>query len=231
MLRIGICEDETDTRAELHTAVSRIMFQYTEMEFVYYEDGKDVIDAVLNGELKLDILFLDINMKNVDGMKTAEFIRKHNVDVDIIFVTVSKDYVFDGYKYKALAYCVKPINQERLNEVLTQYMEEKRTSSDCINVVVEGKKMKLPLDRIIYFESRKRTVIAHTLTNDYSFYAKLNDVWEALKGESFARCHQSYIVNMDMIDSVTNTEIEVAGVRIPISKRYSESINNYQKVK
>ena len=67
MLRIGICEDDAETREELYEIISRTLFQYTEMEFEYYTDGDEVIKAVESGALRLDLLFLDIHMKKADG--------------------------------------------------------------------------------------------------------------------------------------------------------------------
>lgn len=223
MLRIGICEDDKDTREELHEAISRTLFQYTEMEFVYYEDGNEVIEAVINEQLQLDLLFLDIHMKQTDGMKTAEFVRKQNVDVDIIFMTVSGEHVFEGYRYKAFAYCLKPIETSSLRDTLTQYMEEKNNISDCINVSIGGKQVRIPLNKILYFESEKRKVTAHTLTEDYTFYAKLPEIEEAVGNDRFFRCHQSYIVNRDMIDSMSRTEIVIGKEVIPMSRKYYES--------
>ena len=153
MLRIGICEDDLQTREALYEVISRTLFQYTEMEFAYYNDGDDVIHAVMEDNLRLDLLFLDIHMQKVSGMKTAEFIRKNGVDVDIIFMTISGEHVFEGYKYKAFAYCLKPIESSSVQDVLIQYMEERKEISDCINVSINGKKVRIPLNKILYFES------------------------------------------------------------------------------
>lgn len=222
MLKIGICEDDKATREKLHDEISRTLFQYTEMEFEYFEDGDEVIDAVEKGELQLDLLLLDIHMKNSDGMKTADIIRSRGVDVDIIFMTVSEKHVFEGYKYKAFAYCLKPVETSTIRDTLIQYVREKDESSDCINVAINGRKIKIPLNKIRYFESEKRKVTAHTLTEDYTFYSKLDEIAEVLDDEKFFRCHQSYIVNRDMIDSMSRTEIVVDGLTVPMSRKYYE---------
>lgn len=222
MLKIGICEDDEYTREELRDIVSHTLFQYTEMEFVYYEDGDEVVDAVMRDDLKIDLLLLDIHMKKRDGMETAAIIRKNNLDVDIIFMTISKEYVFEGYRYKAFAYCLKPFETSSIRDVLVQYMEEKKNISDCINVSVNGKIIKIPLNKVSYFESDKRKVIAHAVTEDYIFYSKLDEVEDALGDDKFFRCHQSYMVNRDMIDSMSRTEVVVKGIVIPISRKYYE---------
>ena len=224
MLKIGICEDDKKTSEQLHSVISKILFQYTDMEIQHFSDGEEVVEEIKQGNFQLDLLFLDIHMKYLDGMKTAEFIRKHKIDVDIIFLTVSKEHVFEGYTYKAFAYCLKPINEKNLSKDLMRYMEEMDKCSDCLNINLKGKKQRIPLSKVIYFESEKRKVIAHMLTDEISFYAKMDEVEELIDGKGFMRCHQSYMVNRNMIDSVGRTEIIAQGFSIPMSRKYYENI-------
>lgn len=226
MLRVGICEDELDIVKELHDMLVRILFSYTEIEIIHYMDGLDIIERIQSEDFHIDLLFLDIHMKNIDGMQTAQFIRKHQIDVDIIFLTVSKEHVFDGYNYKAFAYCLKPLEEEKIAAVLHRYMEERKKCADCLNVIVKGKEQRLPLDRIIYFESQKRKIIAYTLTDRIVFYAKLDEIENLIKNKGFLRCHQSYMVNQRMIDSVGRTVIVVQGIHVPMSRKYYEGLGN-----
>ena len=101
MLKIGICEDNKKTSEQLHSVISKILFQYTDLEIEHFSDGEEVIEKIRQGKFLLDLLFLDIHMKHLDGMRTAEFIRRHKIDVDIIFLTVSKKLVFEGYTYSS----------------------------------------------------------------------------------------------------------------------------------
>lgn len=229
MLKIGICEDDKKTSEQLHSMISRILFQYTDMEIQHFFDGEEVVERIKQGDFQLDLLFLDIHMKHLDGMQTAEFIRKHKIDVDIIFLTVSKEHVFEGYTYKAFAYCLKPINEKKLSKDLARYIEEREKCSDCLNIYMKGKEQRIPLGKVIYFESEKRKVIAHMLTEEISFYAKMDEVEELMDGKGFMRCHQSYMVNKNMIDSIGRTEIVAQGINIPMSRKYYEKIEGNMK--
>lgn len=229
MLRIGICDDETGVRQEIYELVSKVLFKYTELDFYYYRNGQDVISSIENREFRAELLLLDIHMPNRDGVFVADYIRKNSIDVDIIFITVSNQHVFQGYKYKAFAYCVKPVAQSQLDSVLVRYMEEKKRTPYCINVSINGQDMRIALNRVIYFESQKRKIIAHMIGDDISFYGKMNDLEAVLPNERFFRCHQSYIVNRDMIDSVRRTEIVVSGMMIPMSRKYYESMNRVEE--
>ena len=93
MIEIGICDDEKEYRDMLYEMVVRSLFQFDEVEFRYYETGNQIIEEIEKNEFKCDLLLLDINMPGRNGLKTAEYIRTHQVDVDIIFVTVSAEHV------------------------------------------------------------------------------------------------------------------------------------------
>ena len=231
MLKVGICEDELETANKLHDMLVRILFSYTEVEISHFTDGWEVMDSIQKDDFHVDLLFLDIHMKQIDGMSTASFIRKHHIDVDIIFLTISKEHVFEGYNYRAFAYCLKPLDEKKIAADLHRYMEEKNKCSDYLNVVVKGKEQRLSLDRIIYFESQKRKIIAYALTDQLVFYAKLDEIEELIGDKGFVRCHQSYMVNQKMIDSIGRTEIVAQGMHIPMSRKYYEEFGNIREEK
>lgn len=229
MLRIGICEDEEIMMEQLHNAIVKILFPYTDVEIKSFTDGWEVMEAIQKETFLLDLLFLDIHMKCVDGMKTAEFIRKNRIDVDIIFLTASKEHVFQGYTYKAFAYHLKPLNEKLLAEDLMRYLEEKKNLADCLRIHIKGKEICLSLDRILYFKSEKRRIIAYTKTDETIFYGKMDDVEKLIKGKGFMRCHQSYMVNRNKIDALCRKEIVVSGISVPVSRKYYESMGEMEE--
>lgn len=222
MLRIGICDDEVAVQKELHELTVKVLFQYTELDFCYYENGQEVINSIEKGQFFVELLLLDIHMPVIDGIYVADYIRKYNIDVDIIFVTVSNQHVFQGYQYKAFAYCIKPVMTSQLAHSLIRYIDEKKNTSDCINISMNGRSVRIPLNRVIFFESQKRRIIAHMIGEDITFYGKLSELEGSLPSDKFFRCHQSYIVKCDRINSVKRNEIIVSGIPVPMSRRYYE---------
>ena len=97
MLLIGICDDEEAARRELNDVVGKSLFQYTDMRFYYYTDGQEIINEIAKGNFEPELLLLDINMPGTDGLAVANYIRRYNVDVDIIFVTVSLLFFYNTY--------------------------------------------------------------------------------------------------------------------------------------
>ncbi|MCI8508030.1 MAG: FHA domain-containing protein [Lachnospiraceae bacterium] len=168
-------------------------------------------------------------MPVIDGISVAQYIRKYDIDVDIIFITVSNQYIFQGYQYRAFAYCMKSVAASQLANSLIRYMEEKKNRSHCINIFVNGRNVQIPLNRVVFFESQKRQIIAHVIGEDIIFYGKMSELEEALPVDKFFRCHQSYIVNRDRIDSVRRTEVIVSGIPVPMSRKYYEAMSKSEE--
>lgn len=223
MLRIGICEDEKIAADQLHDMLVKILFSCTDIEFQSFTDGEEVIEAIKKGKFFVDLLFLDIHMECLDGLETAKFIRKHGIDVDIIFLTVSKEHVFEGYTYKAFAYHLKPIDEDILAKDLLRYLEEKKLA-ECLNIKTKGGEIHLSLSKVLYFKSEKRRMIAHMLTDETAFYSKMDEVEKMIANKGFMRCHQSYMINCNMIDAIGRTEVIVQGISIPVSRKYYKSM-------
>lgn len=229
MINIGICDDERKYRDMLYEMVSKSMFQFDDVNFKYYETGKQIIEEIEKNEFKCELLLMDINMPEKNGLKTAEYIRANQIDVDIIFVTVSVEHVFDGYTYQAFSYLVKPLEYNRLSDELKRYMKLKENTSKCLHVNIGGKKVQIFLDRVKYFaaDGRKIYVCERGKKEMISFYAKIGELWETLRGDDFLRCHQSYLVNAKYVQSYSRTEIDVGSENVPVSRRYVEEIRNY----
>ena len=224
MIKIAICDEDTKCIKKLHDLLVKITFSYSDIEIYHFENGDDLLEAIHKEQFAVDLLFVEINMKQTDGFQVAEWIRKHNMDMDIIFMSNSKEDVYEGYMYKAFAYYVKPIKEELLKKDIVRYLEERNYIAEILNINTKSKELHIPIHKIIYFKSEKRRVTAYMLTGEQSFYAKLDDVEEMVKGRGFFRCHQSYLVNSSLVDSYGRKEISAQGISIPMSRKYYEDM-------
>lgn len=227
MIQVGICDDNQVHRGRIYELVSRVIFKYEEAEFLYFESGEAVVNAIEADKFGCDLLLLDIHMPNRNGLETAQYIRENQVDVDIIFITVSADHVFDGYTYQAFSYLLKPLDSLRLADEIGRYIMQRNSCSHCLHVSVNGRNKQIFLDKVYYF-----TMIGHKVQivqkgkEEVSFYAKLSDVEQKLADFGFIRCHQSYLVNCRYIQSHSRSELVVAGEPVPISRRYIEPVRD-----
>lgn len=229
MLYLGICDDEKKHREEIHQMFSRALFAYDEMEVAYFQSAEEVIEAIEHNQFQVDLLLLDIHMPKKSGLNLAEYIRKNQIDVDIIFITISSEHVFDGYTYQAFTYLLKPLEYPRIKEEVKRYMALKDETQDCLHININGRSEKVLLNQVFYITAEGRKVVFHKRDGELSAYAKLNDLEETLSEFGFLRCHQSYLVNIKFIQSHARMSLTVAGNEIPISRRYIESVRDKLK--
>ena len=107
MIRIALVEDEAEVRAQLQGYVQRHTRQYgTEFVVTEFADGMELLDDY---RPVYDVLFLDVEMKHLDGMETARRVRELDKDVIIVFITNMAQYAIGGYAVGALDYVHKPV--------------------------------------------------------------------------------------------------------------------------
>ncbi|WP_122639057.1 response regulator [Romboutsia sp. Marseille-P6047] len=126
MVRIAICEDEKETQILLESNLNNILKHTNkEYEIKKYSSGEELLESELN---HIDILLLDIQMGQINGMDTARKIREIDDNMEIIFITSLIDYVQEGYEVRAYRYLLKPIELEELKKhILTCIREIEKT--------------------------------------------------------------------------------------------------------
>ncbi len=230
MLYLGICDDEKKHREKIHEMFSRALFAYDEIEVFYFQSAEEVMEAIEHNQFQIDLLLLDIHMPNKSGLNLAEYIRRNRIDVDIIFITISSEHVFDGYTYQAFTYLLKPLEYPRIKEEVKRYMALKNENQDCLHININGRSEKVFLNQVFYISAQGRKVFFHRRDGELSAYAKLNDLEETLSECGFIRCHQSYLINIKFVQSYARMALKVAGEEIPISRRYIESVRDRMKM-
>lgn len=224
MLKIAICDDDENCRKQIRQLINKAIFSRCDFVVTEFKNGKAFCNAVQQKNERYDLLLLDIHMPETDGMRLADYIRKDQLDLDIIFITVSQTHVYEGYLYKAFSYILKPLDETRFVMELNRYLDERERVQAYLNINVKGVINKIPIRKIMYFESNMRKVIAHLLHEDVEFYGKLDDIQEALEKSSFFRCHQSYLINKDFITAISRTEVTIGDRIIPVSRKYQAGL-------
>ena len=119
MLRIGICDDVYDARLVLRAALERVLEEkHSGAQFFEFSSGEGLLQWLGNHAGELDLVFLDMEMGELDGMETARRLRAADAGLQLVFVTGYADHVFDGYSVGALGYLMKPPKKEQLAQVL-----------------------------------------------------------------------------------------------------------------
>lgn len=222
MLRIGICDDETNARDGLRFALERVLVEGQEEIIYEFTSGESAAGWLRNHQGEMDLLFLDVEMKGMNGMETARKIREYNRELLLVFVTGYSEYVFEGYQVNALDYVIKPADDARLRSILGRVrglLERERTQMFLLHNT-EGS-YRFPYRNIDYFYSERRKSILVSDGKEYPFYGKLDEV-SAQVGDAFVRIHQRYLVNKERVEHIGKDEVSVGGKVLPVSRSMKE---------
>lgn len=214
MYYVAVCDDEAVYRQQLLRMLeeSKIQEHCVVSDF---SSGDALLDACK--ARIFDLVFLDIEMPGINGLKTAESIKKQNPDTLIIFISVHESYAFQAFDVRAFQYLVKPINAEKLKKELSLAIE-KLCIIRAYYTTPDGE-LNFPIKNILYIDVQDHTLTIHANEN-FSFRGKMDDEERRLSVHQFIRCHKSYLVNPMFIREIKDLSIYLhTGECIPISKR------------
>ena len=221
MLRIGICDDSADARVALRAALERALERRrsgADTSFFEFSSGEGLLRWLEKHAGELDMVFLDIEMGELNGMETARRLREADEGLLLVFVTGYTDYVFDGYSVGALGYLMKPPKPDQLDGVLDRAAEARLREGDQAFLCRSGETLyRIPKKSILYFASDRRQVTCVSAVRTYTFYGKLDDV-ERDVGESFVRVHQRYLVRTAAVERMEGSQVFVGGEALPVSR-------------
>ena len=231
MLHIAICDDEKDFVEHL----TGLLLQYgretgREIKITAYYDGMELIEKY---DTTIDLIFLDICMKMVNGLHAAERIRQMDENVGIIFLTTLTQYGLEGYKYQATNYIIKPLKYVRLKSEMDKFIRRRqKDETPSLVIANDTGKYKVSLKSIRYIETYNRNLMFHTESENIICYKSMKEVEKQLADKGFVRCHTSYIVSLFYVKGIKKLDIELmTGETIPVSqpkrKEFMERLADY----
>lgn len=229
MIKIAICDDENPFTEELKELISGYMMENgLVFEIDTYNSGEALIELGIE-VVQYTIVFLDINMEKIDGIKTAEMIRKVSREVFIVFVTAYVDYSLEGYRLDVVRYLLKGNAnfKSKVNECMDVIIEKMNYFVIKRQFVFKEGRKEISLERLLYIESNLHILEFHVMEDDmkvYTMYETLNIFESRLAENDFIRIHQSYLVNAKHIKNVVRYKVILTnGVELSIPKvRYTE---------
>jgi DNA-binding LytR/AlgR family response regulator len=226
MLCAAVCDDEKSQREYLTLLLNewaalrglRInisAFENAEQFLFHYED-KQVFDLVL----------LDIQMKDINGVELAKKIREAGDGAEIIFITGFPDFISEGYEVNALHYLLKPVNPEKVRAVLDKALERRGEKPRTLLLPMKGGAVRVRAGDIVYAEVLSHNITVHMADGaQLSVSMRITDM-EELLGEGFFKCHRSYIVALRYVRRVTRTAVLLDdGRELPLSRNLYVAAN------
>ena len=215
MINIAICDDN-----KIHCKITYDMI-------VHYEQNRECdinIDIYLTGkrllevEKKYDILFMDIELKEENGMNVAVEYRKKQ-DTKVILLTSHVEQIANGYKIYAYRFLVKPLIIEDLFEALDSAIKEINNEKTLIVIAENKTKHIIKVNSIIYLEAGERITGIRTKEQFYIIRKNISEVQKEVFSPNFYMTHRSYIVNLNFVDEIKKTEIVLTnGEKIKLSR-------------
>lgn len=213
-MRIAVVDDEAVWRKKIFDYLSKII-----------KEG-DTLELFTSGEMFLekseryDIVFLDIEMKGIGGFETTK--RYHNIypGARVAFLTTHRELSDEGYTVSAFRFIDKLKMEEKIKEALRALQEVLRNNKLIeINISMKGK-YSVAINNIIYVETHKHNTIVHLRSGIHECIDSMQDMCGKLEKEGFFKCHQSFLVNLDDVESYSKEDVFLKnGEKIMLSKR------------
>lgn len=237
MYRIGICDDDKVLCADLEEQIYEISKELAlKVEIDVWYSGESVQNDLQKG-IELELLFLDIELIQNNGIAVGNFIRNELEDMQthIVYISSKESYAMQLFKVQPLDFLIKPVTTEQIKEVLIRSVKHKRSTDTYFEYQKGNSVFRIPIKDIAYFTSMDKKIVIVKKDGEEEFYGKLKNIAENLPVE-FIMIHQSYIINQVYVREYSYETVKmVNGENLNISKPYRKEtrrkIKQYQKAK
>ena len=222
MYRIGICDDDKELCSGLEEQIYRIAAELSvKAEVEVWYSGEGILKDLGNGTA-LDLIFLDIELVQKNGISVGKFIRNEMEDIQthIVYISSGQGYAMQLFKIQPLDFLLKPISDGQLKEVLARSIRQNQSLRSCFEYRKGGSVFRIPTKDIICFLSMDKKIRLVTRDGEEEFYGKLKSILEELPSD-FMMIHQSYIINRLYVSEYSYDSVKMFdGTVFTISKPY-----------
>ena len=214
-MRIAICDDEELYRVELKAILDKLLIN-ADYNIDTFDDGNRLVESFK--AQPYDILFLDIEMPAVDGITLAKSLRAISEKVFIVFLTSHVEYAIEGYEVNALRYLTKPVDIEKLKEVI-RFVQEKQGKARQLIIKEDGEELLININDVIYLESMNQNVRIVTTQGEHVIRYNIGDFEEQLKNDGFFRSHRGYLISLAKVKKLSKNDVIMEDdVILPVSR-------------
>lgn len=223
-LKIGICEDEKLYSDRIVSLLEAFFAKEKEpFQTEIYRDGKELADRMHGGE-EYDLILMDLQLQNSDGIRTAEEIRKSYPGIPLIIVTGMEDRVLEGYTVDALDYVLKKDMDSRLEAALCRFQSKRRSGSVHFQDT-EGQLVLLNRKEILWAESEKRGTKIGTCEKDYHSVEPIGKISAQLPAGEYMEIYKAVFVRGEQIKSIGLDYVVMSnGITLPLSRRKKKEV-------
>lgn len=217
MVRVAIVDDDAQCRSLLMNHLNRYAEEFKQaFQIREFPDGDEIIEQYQPG---FDIIFMDVVMHYLDGIKTAEKIRCFDKETLIIFISNMPQFAAKGYAVDALDYVFKPVSYPdfvlRMNRAMSRIASRKEK---FLTISIKNGVQKLNIHDLYYVEVQDHDLMFHTADGTFEAKGTLSEIEEKLGSSAFFRCNKCYLVNLERVQGIRGCDVLVGGDTLQVSR-------------
>lgn len=232
MLDIAVCDDDACFSKYLLNLLYGLGEDYAiPLDVESFPDGRQLLERIRQGK-RYDLIYLDIRMKDVDGLKAAEEIRETDWNVQLVYITSYEKYMKQVFDQAPIGFLLKPLKESEMERTFLHAVKVIGNHDTFYRFRYNREDYKIPVRDILYFEKQLRKVYIVSTSWKYWEYRSLEEIKEALDRSRghFFRIHKSYLVNYGHIVRLGSAEVEMSNKKIlPISRTYRKEVSEQMK--
>jgi DNA-binding LytR/AlgR family response regulator len=217
MINIAIVDDELSSVERIKEYLGRYENETGKtFRIESFSDGDMIVSKY---DHQFDIIFMDVEMKFMDGMSAAEEIRKIDSEVVIIFITNMAQYAIRGYAVQALDYLLKPVSYFAFSQCLNKALARKdNRETKTVVLDIKGGTARVDVKDIYYIETQGHTTICHVVNGEHQLNSTMRDVERLLSEMHFFRISRCYLINLAHVDNFRDDEVRIDKYTLPVSR-------------
>jgi DNA-binding LytR/AlgR family response regulator len=236
VVKIALCDDNVIFLEELKSLVqNHLINHYVEGEIYLYSDGKDFLKSFEKDKYFFDMVFLDIDMPQTDGIEVAEKIRCSNKNLILVFLTSIENRVYEAFQFNTFRFIRKKCVLNELEECLDKAFRLFKSESTLYSFRTKEGVIKLSTQDILYFTFINRHVELWAQHNHYIIsVVRFQDIIDQFIDKNFVCIHRGCMVNVKYIKAINKLYIILDNNQKLSISRYKvnevfEAFTNYAK--
>ena len=215
-MRILIVDDEEPARSELNYEIEKIL-----QEAVIEEASSGGEALQMAVQKKYDVVFVDVQMTDIEGTVIARTLKKIDSEVQIIMATAYEDYAVEAFDIDVTDYILKPFDPSRVKRALERSEQNIKRETNFqgegnhrIAVMADKKNIIIDIRKIIYIETEQRNCLIHTKREQYKVSQSIGWFEQKLSPRGFFRCHKGILINLNYVTEIVTSFHNAVSVKM-----------------